>query len=240
MAAFQDQMRAQQKKVFDLLGSQDQAIEPGIQKSQDLITAMRPSFASGAQDLLGSVGAQYGLSPNIVQSGVSAQNKGLQQVDRANQEALDRARMTQKGRIRNLTYNTLFDNFVNAGQDLNAASTNARNIALNQQGQDYQATANDAARRNLIERNNINRSYAAQVAAAQSHSDPYEQAVIASLVGLGAQAPLAYGLYKSGQPKAAVPQYGPVAGQNGNANALYDAYYNPQPQFAGMGGYYGE
>lgn len=253
MGVFQDQLRAQQKKVQDLLTNQDQAIEPNIQKSQDLVSGMRPSFQSGASDILGSVGAQYGLNPGIVQSGLAAQSKTLQNTDRANSEFMDRARMAQKARVRNLTYNTLFDNFVNAGNDLNEASMNARNIALSQQGYDAQAKANDEARMNLIARNNINRSYAAQAqAAAQNVGDPYEQAVTSSLMQAGVQAPLAYYLYKGNQnpmSNNSVSKAGPVAGQNGTMESMYDKYYNadpfgpkyqPKSQVAGIGGYYGE
>jgi len=236
MSEYTDALKASQKKVTDLLAVQGQAIGPGLAKSEDMIQMGRPAFQSGAQDILGNIGAQYGLSPSIVQAGTQAQSQGLKAVDRTNQEAQDRARMAQKQRIQNLSYNTLFDSFVNSGQDLNNASANARQIALNQQSQDHQAISNDIARMNLIDRNNISRSYAAQSDRfSQNTSDPYEQAVIASLIGVGVQAPLAYGLHKSNQPKAPVTVQAPVAGQGGNAESVYDAYYKPKSKFAGMG-----
>lgn len=196
-----DDLRTSQKKVTDLLANQEVGIEPGLARTKDLVLSGRNKYASNVNDVLSGVSSQYGISPDIVTAGQSTVRSVAPKLDRQLGETLDRSRMERKSRIYNIIFNTAFDNFVNAGMDLQTANARARQTALEKSNQDFEAGQAQKARDVALKKQDILDQYGSLYSGMDT-SDPYEQAVIAALVGTGARFGTAGALGMFSKPSA--------------------------------------
>jgi len=229
MATFREQLLAEAKKrLEDKLALRPQEIESQISKRKSDLLARDVEQQRGARDILTGLSSKFG-GPGTQEAGLSFQRERESQFKRQREEILSFQRMQAMNNFFNQRYQYALNRYQNAGYNLRQSEEFSKQWALQQTKQAFQEEMSELGRQGALEKERISQEfYNSGLGLKQQFEDrydPYQEAMIRSLVGITPY--LGYYGYLRSQDRPIqkdIPRQS-VAGQGGYLP--YEQYYYP-------------
>lgn len=181
-------IKSAQKRVEDLLAQQYASYEPAAARTKDIILSQRAKNRSGTNIALQKAVSDYGLSAAVGAAAPGEFNRAdqqtlnpkLEEIQAQQQLSARRQQITQ-------TFNFAFDNMVQAGMDTQTAYQRAREIALNQESQNFAEQQAQEVRDYRIAQSRAKQSSSFQFAGLNMIKplDTINEETVAAFLGLG-------------------------------------------------------
>ena len=187
MGYYEDQLKTYQKKIRDL--ASPKAAAQDVSQVRARLGDVASQFGRGARDLVSGAGEDV-----IEKSGRRIRRRAE---DTGNVFELRRSQTRL-----NQLYNTIFQEYLDAGYELRQSDAAARQLAQDQFVMEQQAQEGEASRAHRKRKADVDAQYQTAMSNLQPDlGNPYEQALLRSLFGLGTTYLTYKALDKWGNPK---------------------------------------